>query len=180
MDSFPVGIPRGICQLCAPGIWPLAHLRWCLGTQQLLGPPRCGVDEKVPVHEHRRGTRRPLSHSPLGSGGLRLSRVAGSNPPPTPASDRPSGGHRRKRALRKSGHAAAPPPPTRGIPWSPPCSLRPNPHLTPRAAHLGHAGETARRRGDTRERLRLHGGHNLRAEPAANSSRNGEASSPSP
>lgn len=141
---------------CASGAWPLAHLRWCLGTQAAPG-----------VRQGVMWTERCLSASPDGAPGA--PRPAARSAPeasacleslalvlrPTPTSERPPQGPPEEACVRgKVAHAAAPPPPTRGYPRGrrhvPP---RRNPHLTPRAAHLGHAGgKRATLRGPWRER----------------------------
>lgn len=164
---------------CAPGIWTLTHRRRCRGTRQLPGFTEvwCGQEG-----EHRRGTRRSSPPQPDQLWRLRppSQEPIALSPPPNSRQCPSPRAHPRRPAPGKSRRAAALHPPTREkkIPWLPPCSPRRSPHLTPRAAHLGHTGGNARRRGDTGARQRLHGGHNLGEEPAANSSRSGEASSP--
>lgn len=171
--GFPTWRPLGNLVPLGPGTW---HTLGGVRDPAAPGAAKlwCGREGACPWVQ----TGRPSSRSPLGSGGLRLCRAARPNPPPNShegLSPRPTRGSvrcaRAKRPRRSSPSAHS------GSPLT--AAMFPAPD-TARAAHPGHAGENARRRGDTGQRLPLHGGHNLRAEPAANSSRSGEASRPSP
>lgn len=132
---------------CAPGIWPLAHTLggvWGPGSSGV--SPRCGVDSKVAVREHIRGTQgsslpqpnqlwRPRSPS-LEPFALALHPIPASVCPPGPT----RGGLLSGKSHPEPQLSIRPLGEKKKIPWPPPCSPRRSPHLTPRAAHLGHTG----------------------------------------
>lgn len=171
---------------CAPGIWHPAHTLggvWGPGSSRV--SPRCGVDRKVAVREHRRGTRcskpphpdqlwrpRPPSLEPFA---LALH--------PIPATVRPPGPTRGGACSRgKATPSHSSPSAHSGEKKNPlAAAMFPAPKPTPDTAGRApgtHRGKTRDVAGTLGRDSDFHGGHNLGEEPAANSSRRGEASNP--
>lgn len=151
---------------------------WCsfVNSDGITGLPRPAATSKSPTWLARPRSPRRLHRalaSPrllLPASGLQFSRSNDSYPEAN-STDPP---------LRERAHRAAPPPSIRGTPRPPPFSPCRNPHLTVPVSYLWPAGTMHDTVGVRVRKLRNPWRSQPAGEPAANSSRSGEASSPSP
>lgn len=106
MYSFLVGIPRGICQLCAPGIWPLApEASASLESLALTFPQLLrGTVPRGPPEEASAQEKRPRRSSPSAHSGNPLVAAMFPAPKPAPHAAGRAPGTRRGNRATSRGH----------------------------------------------------------------------------